>query len=547
MRDNQLPQQPTPDPTQTNLDDNRIVSDDTDNSPETFSLPMPGPEILPSTENVPLHLTDWKSFTTNFNQSFSQGDGDTLWRALRNRWDQADTSGDNPVLSPDEVEQIKKDHRGITFPDNVRKRTSDALVSDFNARQTRKFLLDNFQPTTGGEITGFAGELAGNIIGSPISTIAAVGTGVLARDPEAIPELFGVERTAINNIIRRVIGGAAAGAAFGATQESARFDEDATNGETFDPLRASINIGETAFLGGSIDAISGSLGEAAKKLLKNRPAASLVEADEANQTAAEMMKQGRDPNVKYVLDKAYKTQVIKLHKDMVDQGLSNEEVLDSLDNVDKKLKPKIKSNNLKVKKFEDEFVKNKFTSAVRVKNLLNRIDVLSTQDDDISKKELSNLTTKRQLIFNSLKKKFPKKSIKAITKQYLSLKNTQSELDNQFKSLSIYKDMVTKSTDPISKREFDDFVNINNESSSDFANGRGQENLDVVGRPLTDEEALLNDAFTDDEKTKLIEGTELSDEQKDFLDRLDGLDDENTGFQKAINDTINCLTGGINV
>lgn len=462
-------------------------------------MPMPGavPENRdPEFIDDQVYVSNSTTFFTNSQEAASQSSVENLLEAARNTINQADDS--TPVLNKEEVEALKKGRTGITFPTGVRQRTADAIIDDFDAKQAREQILAHSQPTVLGKISGFAGNLVGTTLSDPLALIGGGLAGKLSKYIETAPWFVGAERAAIKNALstrigERIIKGAVEGFGFGAIQETAANIKAATDGDTLDAVQSAEQIADVMFLGGVLHPIGGLIADRFKEygeIFDNSPTITDAGSDDAAQTALQMMNQGKDPDTQLALQNGIISKVKDLHDNLTNQGLNVPDALESLSDAKQTLENNQQTNN------------------EAIANLVN-------------------------------KERTPEEN-----NQLENLRRERTQLMQQDKAIDIYQNLLNNPSTELPKNAIDDFARKMNDTRSDFANGAGQNNLDVVGEPVENPRTLLQDRFDEETKKALTDENPLSSTERNELEKINNKNERQRRLREAIDATINCLSGG---
>lgn len=414
--------------------------------------------------NQNIYITNWNTFKQSFDNAAVQGLPAQLYKSARNVADQYIFNSD--VLYQDQVSQLKKDRPGIVFPEGVTRNLANDLVNDYDAQRAREELLSHSKPTVGGKVSGFLGNTMGTIIGDPISTAIATGAGIASKDVYAIPEMIGIERQWIKIALGRAAQGAIEGAAFGVGQQAGQSLEKISSGDTLDGVEALQNIGDSMFLGGLLHPIGGAFSD----LLSGNKAFTQLGAEDASQTAASMMANGKDGDASLSLRNAFNMASDQFQKKVENSG----------------------------------------------KSVLEVNEELAKQHQEIS---------------DRLQQDIPD--------------DEKENLNNTLRSVEIHQAMLNNSEKEIPKDVFDDFVRKNMVSSSDFANGLGQAELDVAGPDFKSSDNLLNARFPEDERQRLLDNTTLDDEDRETLNSFDDFEKKRPQVEGGIDTLIRCITGAV--
>lgn len=467
-----------------------------DQQPNPVGFIGVGPTANPGTEEVPpLYISSWHRMVSSFASGAISGNFMTALRAKRDYVLQADES--TPILTNDQVDQMKKERPGIVFPTNVRESTANAISKDYDQDRLREDMLNSTQPNKFGEIAGGIGRFVGSTLGSPIKNIAV---GALT-DEIPLPKILGTAKNALGESlaqrsIYRIASGAAQGAKFGTVQSAADDVQDILNGESFSPVENLHNIAVNMAFGGFLHPISGFLGESLKPIGRLLDRQKMVDEDgsaDVNSAAAYHTENGQDPNVEMPINNAVQRGINNLHAEMKDAGLSKEEVLNALD-----------AANENISKGADD-INEKITNLVGDKD-----------ETDLQPSEKAQLTKWR---------------------------NKLQQLDVASKAQEAYRFMVNNDDFKVTNNQYQQYGNQMDNPKNDFAMGRGHEDLDDLGAPQKNEKTLFEDRFPDDVRKELLKNSQLSRDQRDELDRINGSPKRIKTLRSAINKTIMCLTG----
>lgn len=429
-------------------------------APAAFEVDRP-PQNDP---NQDIYITNWNTFKQSFKDAGAQGLPAQIYKSARNFSDQYIFNSD--ILTQDEVKGMQKNRPGVVFPKGVNRNLANDIANDYDSKKVRDELLAHSKPTFGGKASSFLGSAIGSIVTDPISTGIAAGAGIATKDVYAIPEMLGLERQWIKIALGRAAQGAVEGGAFGLSQAAGQSLEKISSGDTLDGVAALQNIGDSAFLGGLLHPIGGKFAD----LLKGNKAFEERAAEDATQSAAQMMANGKDPDPSLSLRNGFNL-------------------------ASKRLKRKIEKRGIDPLEVNEQLIRRG-----------NEIDEQLRTETDPGKIQ---------------------------------------SLQQERRSVDVHKALLDNAEEEIPKTVFDEYVNKNMISSSDFANGLGQSELDVAGPDVKSGEDLLNDRFPEEERQRLLDERELSDGEREEFESFDKFEKNTPKMEGGINTLIRCITGAV--
>lgn len=456
----------------------------------------PGPPVNPGTEaSPPLVMSSWHRMLSSFEAGAVSGNIMQGYREKRKFILQADTS--SPLLNNDEIKELRKDRQGIVFPKYIRKSTADALTKEYDTDQARELILNSTQPTETGKILGGTGRFLGTVLGSPIESAAELA--ITHELP--ISKLLGVSREALGeSLAQRALSraklGIVEGGAFGGIQDVVDDTKSIMNGESISPVQNIYNIAQNMFWGGALHPIGGFIGDKFKSvrdILKNRSLVDKDGSDDVNTSSAQNAEAGQDPNIEVPVKNAAARGANDLKQEMEDNNITQEEMLDGLDDAKDNIESSIDENNDNISKIKEE-----------------------AEGRELSDEESNTLD---------------------------KLNDKKEELDLASKAEEVHRFMVNNPDLSVTKNEYDQFGSQLDDPEQDFARGRGHEDLPDQGAPIKNEQTNLNDRFPKDAQEDLLKDSKLTDIQKDELDNIRKSPDRISVLRKALSSTIMCLTG----
>lgn len=113
---------------------------------------------------------------------------------------------------------------------------------------------------------------------------------------------------------------------------------------------------------------------------------------------------------------------------------------------------------------------------------------------------------------------------------------------NTNRSVAVRKALLRNTEEVIPKEVMDSYIRKLKSSDSDFANGRGQENLDATGPEFKSPEDLLERRFPDSEQKRIIEDSDFTAEEQKEWDEINNSKTKISAMKKAFTDLIGCAS-----
>lgn len=467
----------------------------TDATPSsTLGMPSAGPEAIPFDDEPIPYISNWQTFLLRAADTTNDSAVENMWRSFRH-FVEGTTADFSPVLTQDQVNQIKQDNPGIDLPNGVRQEEANAIQTDFQERQLRDQLLEHRAPGIESGISGFLGQAVGTTITDPLS----VAAGVMA------PELIGLKAAEFGAGIGEraanlALRGATEGLGFGISQEGAKEIQKATFGDNLQPLQALSNLAQDAGFGTAAGLILHPIGQFVAKpfkkageLLNARKFVSADASNDINNTAVSQMVQGKDVNVSVPMKQGFSDQIQDFHSEMQQNNITPEDMANALNSA-------------------RETIENNINEVTNARNTLR---------DSIGDREPTP-DEKNQLD---------------------GFDDQLTDLDQRLEAHEVLRFMNDNPDFSVSKDDIDDFINYNQNAEHDFDNGRGTETPDVVGAPIKDATSALNDFFPDDYVNELKNAHPLTDQDEDTFQNIADAPQRSRALSDAIDQFIKCKTG----
>ena len=117
------------------------------------------------------------------------------------------------------------------------------------------------------------------------------------------------------------------------------------------------------------------------------------------------------------------------------------------------------------------------------------------------------------------------------------------DLKLEKRSIEVHRAMLQNTEEEIPKDVMDNFIKLNQSSSSDFANGRGQKEMDVSGPTTTDANNLVNEKYPPDRQKDILNNAELTEQDNVDLDNINKSQQHKKLLSDALKSTFQCILG----
>jgi hypothetical protein len=543
------------------------------------------------------------SLGTTFKQSIISGGMDTLFaKGAENAvhlYDQY-LSG-TPQVGQDEVDQIKKDRPGINFPDNPTKSVVDDITQDYDEKQIRDQILSYSPSGVMGGATQFLGGAIGALITDPVSLATAGAGGIEAAasmgeselSKLAIGDMLGINSPKWQSAVQRAVMGSAEGAAFGVAQEAGNSIDAIANGDSLDGMQALQNIGLNMFLGTVLHPIGGFVADRFKGVADNVKPFDADSSRDATQSAANMMGNGMDPDPSLSLRDGFNKASSDFKTKLAENNIKPEEMYEELNKAQENLDKGFEDKTNFIKEYESKLkdIGFKESDIPKIQESIDNIREFKPDLNLYNESELSNLKNQLTQSIDDLKQREPDSQQISIQQSYLD--DTQSLMDkfdkvNQiiqtkgadFKTgsdtltenhasailsdykghlndknalelqkmgIMVRKTLLDNTEDALPKDVIDQYTKLQQATDKDFANGRGQESLDAVGKEFDSVEDLVNDRFPPEEEKRIMDEAEdnLTDEERAAYDEVKEGAEKVAATEKSLSNFIKCAFGAL--
>ncbi len=158
--------------------------------------------------------------------------------------------------------------------------------------------------------------------------------------------------------------------------------------------------------------------------------------------------------------------------------------------------------------------------------------------------------------FNQASKQFKEKvsdfgltkeiAIDALDKRSQELQDLPDTEQNQLekRSIEVHKALLQNDEKAVPKDIMDSFIETNQNSRSDFANGLGQSNLDITGPETENSQDLLEAQYPKDIRDQLLKDVPLEDVDEQELNDIKKAPELKSQLSEALKSAFNCMVGG---